>query len=110
MKPAIKGDCTVAYMGMVVLVAIFMLLFTAVMDGQELPNAPQAAVKHQIPPVHKQMPLLAKAVNPLLGSADWFRGRGLFKLSKFVPLLTHIDWNPSYDKPKETDHGSRKSR
>ena len=76
MKPTIKNDCPIAYVGMVVLVAIFMLLFTAVMDGQELPNAPQAAVKQQIPPVHKERSLLAKAVNPLLGSADWFRERG----------------------------------
>jgi hypothetical protein len=110
MKPTIKGDSTIAYMAIVVLVAIFMLLFTAVLHGQELPNAPQAAVKHQIPPLHKQMPPLVKAVNPLLGSGDWFRERGLFKLSKFVPVLTHIDWNPSYDKPKGDRPRGRKSR
>ncbi len=53
MKQAIKEDRTLAYMVMLVLVAIFMLLFTAGMNGQELPNAPQAAIKQQIPPVHK---------------------------------------------------------
>jgi hypothetical protein len=96
MKSTIKDDRTIAFAGMVVLVAIFMLLFTAVMHGQELPNAPQAAVKQQIPPMHKQKPPLAKAVNPLLGSADWFRERGLFKLARIMPVLSHIDLNPSY--------------
>jgi hypothetical protein len=110
MKPTIKDARTIAYVGMVVLVAIFMLLFTAVTHGQELPNAPQAVVKQQIPPVHKQRPQLAKAVGPLLGSADWFREHGLFKLARIMPVLTHIDLNPSYDKPKDADHGIRKSR
>jgi hypothetical protein len=110
MKPAIKNDCTHAYVGRVVLAAIFMVLFIVVMHGQELPNAPQAAVKHQTPPLHKQEPLLAKLGTPILGSADWFRERGLFKLARFMPVLTHIDWNVSYDKPKEVDRGSRKSR
>jgi hypothetical protein len=109
-KPTIKGDCTHAYVGIAVLVAIFMVLFTAAMHGQELPNAPQAAVKHQTTPVHKQRPLLAKPGNPDLGSADWFRERGYFRLAKFIPVLTHIDWGLSYDKPTETGHGSRKGR
>jgi hypothetical protein len=110
MKPIIKDDCMHAYVGIVVLVAIVMVLFTAVMRGQGPPNAPQVAVKHQIPPVHKQTPLLAKHGNPDLGSADWFRERGYFKLARFIPLLTHIDWNLSYDKPKEAGHGSRKGK
>jgi hypothetical protein len=110
MKPTIKEDCRHAYVGIVVLVAIFMGLFIAVMHGQDLPNAPQAVIKHQTPPAHKQEPLLAKLGTPVLGSADWFRERGLFKLARFMPALTHIDWNLSYDKPKEADHGSRKSR
>ena len=100
MRPPIKNDCTHAYVGMVVLVAIFTLLFMAVMHGQELPDAPQAVIKHQIPPVHTQTPLLAKPVQQVPGSADWFRERGLFKLARFMPVLTHIDWNVSYDKPK----------
>ena len=50
MKPTIKNDCTHAYVGIVVLVAIFMMLFTAVMHGQELPNAPQAAVNTKFSP------------------------------------------------------------
>jgi hypothetical protein len=86
-KPTIKNDCTHAYVGMGVLVAIFMLLFIAVMHGQELSDAPQAAIKHQIPPVHKQTPLLAKHVNSTLGSADWFRERGYFKLARIMPVL-----------------------
>ncbi len=110
MKPTIKEDRTHAYVGIVVLVAIFMGLFIAVMHGQDLPNAPQAVIKHQTPPVHKQESVLAKLGKPVLGSADWFRERGCFKLAKFIPALTHIDWNPSYDKPKEADHGSRKGR
>ncbi len=110
MKRTIKGDCTHAYAGRLVLLVIFMALFTAVMHGQELPTAPQIAVKHQSPPLHKQEPLLAKLSNPVLGSAGWFRERGLFKLAKFIPVLTHIDWNPSYDKPKEPGRGSRKAR
>ena len=112
MKPTIKDDCTHAYVGRVVLVAIFMLLFTAVTRGQGLPNAPQpqAVVRHQTPPVHKQRPLLAKHGNLDLGSADWFRDRGYFKLAKFMPVLTHIDWDLGYDKPKGQGHGSRKSR
>ena len=65
-----------------------------------MPDAPQATVKHQTPPLHEQEPLLAKLGNPVLGSADWFRERGLFKLARFMPVLTHIDWNVSYDKPK----------
>ena len=100
MKPPIKDDRTHAYVGMVVLVAIFMGLFIAVMHGQDLPNAPQAAVRHQTLHAHKQEPLLAKLGKPVLGSADWFRERGLFKLARFMPVLTHIDWNVSYDKPK----------
>lgn len=110
MKPTIKDDCSHAYAGIVVLVAVFMVLFIAVMHGQELANAPQAAVKHHTPPVHKQRPLLTKPGNPEIGSADWFRERGYFKLARFIPVLTHIDWGLSYDKPKETSHGNRKSR
>ena len=92
MKPAIKNDCTHAYVGRVVLAAIFMVLFIAVMHGQVLPNAPQAAVKHQTPPLHKQEPLLAKLGTPILGSADWFREHGLFLswqgLCPCLPTLT----------------------
>ncbi len=76
MKTTIKDDYTHAYVVIVVLVAMFMMPFTAVMHGQELPNAPQVADKHQIPPEHKQRPLLAKPGNLDLGSDDWFRGRG----------------------------------
>ena len=110
LPPTIKGDCTRAYWGTVVLAAIFMLLFTTIMQGQELPNAPQATIKQQLPPEHKQRPLWAKSGNPDLGSADWFRERGYFTLAKFMPMLTHIGWGLSYGKPKETGHGSRKSR
>ena len=87
-----------------------MVLFVAAMYGQELPNAPQATVKQQIPSVHKQGPLLAKPGNVYLGSADWFREREHFKLARVIPLLTHIDWKPSFGKPKEAGHRSRKSR
>jgi hypothetical protein len=100
MKPTIKEARTIAYVGMVVLVVIFMLLFTAVTHGQELPTAPQAAVQRQIPPVHQQTPLLAKPVNPIPGSADWFRERGYFKLARIMPVLLHIHLKLSYDKPK----------
>jgi hypothetical protein len=110
MKPTIRDGCTHAYVGIAVLVSIFMVLFTAVMHGQDLPNAPQVVVKHQIPPVNKQRLLLAKAGHPDLGSADWFRERGHFKLARFMPVLTHIDWDLSYDKPREAGRGSRKSR
>ena len=60
MKSIIKADRTHAYVGIAVLVAIFMGLFIAVMHGQDLPNAPQAAIKHHIPPVYQQWPQLAK--------------------------------------------------
>jgi hypothetical protein len=110
MKSTIRDDCTYAYMSIVVLVAIFMVLFTAVMRGQELPNAPQAAVKHQIPPVHTQTPLLAKPVNPVPGDADWFREHGNFTLARIIPVFKHIHWNLSYDKPKGASHGTRKAR
>ena len=66
MKPTIKNDRAHAYVGIVVLVAIFMGLFIAVMHGQELPNAPQAAVKHQTPPLHKQEPLLVNSASRTL--------------------------------------------
>jgi len=110
MKPILTEGYTHAYVGIVALIAIFMVLFTAVMQGQELPNAPQAAVKLQIPPIHGQRLLLAKPVNPVLGSADWFRERGYFKLARLMPVLRHIDLNFGYDKPKEAGHGSPKSR
>jgi hypothetical protein len=110
MKTPIKNDCTHAYVGMVVLVAIFMLLFIAVMHGQELPDAPQAVIKHQIPPVHTQTPLLAKPVNPVPGDADWFREHGNFTLARIIPVFKHIHWNLSYDKPKGARHGTRKAR
>ena len=110
MKPTIQDDCTHAYAGIVVLVAIFMVLFTAVMHGQNLPNAPQVAVKHQIPSVNTHRALLAKPGNLDLGSADWFRERGYFKLARFIPVLKHIDWHFGNDKPKEPGHRSRKSR
>jgi hypothetical protein len=109
MKHTIEHDCTHAYVGKALLVTIFMVLFVVAIHGQELPNAPQAAVKQQIP-VHKQGPLLAKPGNPYLGSADWFREREHFKLAKVIPLLTHIDWNLSFGKPMEAGHGNRKSR
>jgi hypothetical protein len=111
MKHTIKDDCTHAYVGIALLVTIFMVLFVAsILHGQELPNAPQAAVKQQIPPVHKQGPQLAKPGNLTLGSADWFREREHFELAKVIPLLTHIDWNLSYGKPGEAGHGNRKNR
>src|ERR1700756_2639550 len=110
MNPPIKNDCTHAYVGMVVLVAIFMLLFMAVMHGQELPDAPQAVIKHQIPPVHTQTPLLAKPVNPVPGSADWFRERGYFKLARIIPVFIHIHCNLTIENQKGASHGSRKSR
>ena len=122
MEHTIKDDCTHVYLGKALLVTLFMVLFVAAMHGQELPNAPQAGVKQQIPPVHKQGQLLAQgswlAQGPLLaqpgnlypGSADWFREREHFKLARVIPLLTHIDWNLSYGKPKDAGHGNRKSR
>ena len=97
-------------MGIVALMAIFIVLFTAVMQGQELPNAPQAAVKLQIPPMYMQRALLAKPVNPVLGSADWLSERGYFKLLRFMPVLRHIRLNLVYDKPKEAGHCSPKNR
>jgi len=67
MKHTIKDDCTHAYVGIVLLVTIFMVLFVVAVHGQELPNAPQAAaVKQQIPPTHKQGLLLAKPGNRVL--------------------------------------------
>jgi hypothetical protein len=110
MKRTIKDDCTHAYVSIAILVTIFMVVFVVAMHGQELPNAPQAAVKQQIPPVHIKSQLLAKPGNLYLGSADWFREREDFKLARIIPLLTHIDWNLSFGKPKEASHGSRKSR
>ncbi len=110
MKTTIKDDCTHAYVVMVVLVAIFIVPFPAVMHGQELPNAPQIADKHQMSPVHKQRPLLVKPGNLDLGSDDWFRERGNSKLAGFMSVLTHIDWGLNYNKPKEAGHGSRKRR
>ena len=110
MKRIIKGDSTYGYLGIALLVTMFMALFVPDVRGQELPNAPQAAVKQQIPPVHKQRPLLAKPGNLYFGSADWFREHEHFKLARVIPLLTHIDWNLSFGKPKEAGHGSHKSR
>lgn len=89
MKPTIKDDRTHAYVGIVVLVAIFMGLFVAVMHGQDPVNAPQAAAKLQIPPAHKPRPLPAKPIPSVPGSADWFRERGHFKLAKFMPVLLY---------------------
>jgi hypothetical protein len=113
MEHTIKDDCKHAYVGITLLVTIFMVLSVAAMHGQELPNAPQAAaVKQQIPPMHKQgsllvqRPLLAQPDNLYLGSADWFREREHFKLARVIPLLTHIDWNLSFGKPKEAGHGN----
>jgi hypothetical protein len=110
MKHIITGDRTYAYGGIAMLVTIFMMVFVAAMPGQELPNAPQAAVRQQNSPVHKQSQLLAQPGKRYLGSADWFRERDDFKLARVIPLLTHIDWHFSFGKPKEAGHGSRKSR
>jgi len=111
MKPTIKDDCTHAYAGIVVLlVAIFMLLFTAVMHGQNLPNAPQVAVKHPNSVREHAQGAAGKARQPGPGSADWFRERGYFKLARFIPMLKHIAWHFGNDKPKEPGHRSRKSR
>jgi hypothetical protein len=110
MRHTIKDYCSHAYVGIALRVTIFMVLFVAAVHGQELPSAPQATVKQHIPPVRKQGPLLEKPGNLYLGSADWFREREHFKLARIIPLLAHIDWNLSFDKPKEAGHGSRKSR
>jgi hypothetical protein len=111
MEHTIKDDCT--HVGVAPLVTLFMVLSVAAMYGQDLPNAPQAAaVKHQIPLMHKQgslliqRPLLTQPGNLYLGSADWFREREHFKLARVIPLLTHIDWNLSFGKPKEAGHGN----
>jgi hypothetical protein len=110
MKHTIKDDCTHAHVSIAILATIFMMVFVVAMRGQELPNAPHAAVKQQIPPVHGQSQLLTKPGNLYLGSADWFRERGAFKLARVIPRLTHIDWHFSFGKPKEAGHGSRKTR
>jgi hypothetical protein len=60
MKHLIKDYCTRAYVGIALPVTIFMMPPLAALHGQELPNAPQAAVKRQISSMHKQGPLLAK--------------------------------------------------
>jgi hypothetical protein len=108
MKHSIKDDCVHAYVS--IAVTIFMVVSVAAMHGQELPNAPQAAVKQQVPPVHIRSQLLANPGNVSLGSADWFREREDFRLARVIPLLTHIDWHLSFGKPKEAVHGSRTSR
>lgn len=110
MSRTIKDDCTHAYVGIALLVTIFMVLFIAAMHGQGLPNAPQPAVKQQIPPVHQQSPPLAKPGGQNLGSADWFREREHFKLATVLPLLTHINVHLSFGEPKEAGHSSRKRR
>jgi hypothetical protein len=110
MKHIIKCDWTHAYVGIALLATMFMALFISDVHGQELPNAPQVAAKQQIPPVRKQGPLLAKAGNLYIGSADWFREREHFKLARIIPLFSHIDWNLSFGKPKEAGHGSHKSK
>jgi hypothetical protein len=110
MKHTVKDDCTRADVGIALLVTIFIGLFAAPMHGQEQPHTPQAVVKQQIPPMRKQGPLLAKPGSLGLGSPDWFREREHFKLARVIPLLTHIDWNLSFSKPKETGHGGRRSR
>ena len=110
MRHTIKDECTHAYVGIALLVTIFMVLFIAAMHGQGLPNAPQGAVKQQNPPAHKQSPPLAKPGNLNLGSADWFRERDHFKLATVIPLLTHINVHLSFGEPKEPSHGSRKRR
>jgi hypothetical protein len=106
----VKNDCTHAYVALTLLVAIFLVLFVTAMHGQELPNAPQAAVTHTILPVHKHSPLLEEPRTLELGSADWFRERNHFKLARIIPLLKQIDWHLSFDKPKEAGHGSHKNR
>jgi hypothetical protein len=110
MKQTIEVNGAYAYMVLALMVTLFMLLFVDVVDGQELPNAPQAAVKQQIPSAHRQGPPLVKPGNLYLGSADWFREREHFKLARIIPLLTHMDWNLSFGKPKQACHGIRKSR
>jgi hypothetical protein len=110
MKHTIRDDCTHAYVGITLMMTAIMVPFVGAIYGQELPNAPQATVKQQIPSVHKQGPLLAKPGNVYLGSADWFREREHFKLARVIPLLTHIDWKLSFGKPKEVGHGGRNSR
>jgi hypothetical protein len=111
MKHTIRDGCTHAYVRIALLLAIFTAPFVGAMHGQGLPNAPQAAVKQQIPPVHKQSQLLAKPGDLYIGSADWFRERGHFKLARVIPALTHIDidWYLSFGKPKEAGHGTVKA-
>jgi hypothetical protein len=110
LHPRIKADCSHAYISLLVVVAIFMALFTAAMHGQELPSAPQAAVRQQETHAHKPRLLPARPGKPDLGSAEWFRGRGHFRMARFMPVLTHIDWDISYGKSKDTSHSSHKSR
>jgi hypothetical protein len=107
MKHTIKDDCAHAYVAIALLLAIFVVLFVADLHGQELPNAPQAVVRQQIPPVHKQGPLPIKPGGLCPGSADGFREPEHFRLPRVILLFTHIDWNLSFGKPKEAGHFSR---
>ena len=97
LRSTIEPRCTSAYVALLALLIIYILLFATVMYSQELPNAPRAAVKRQESHTRKPVPL-SKSDSPDLGSADWFRERGHFKLAHFMPLLEHIDWDISYDK------------
>jgi hypothetical protein len=115
MRHIFKNDCTFAYVALSLLVAIFLVLFVAAMHGQELPNAPQPAVKQRISPEHKHSPHAEKprnldTHNLELGSADWFRERNHFKLARVMPLFKAIDWHLSFGKPMEAGHGSHSSR
>lgn len=109
LRTTIKTSHTHAYACLLILLAIYMWLFTVAMHGQELPNAQPAVVAPQDLRIHKPQPR-PRPIKPDLGSADWFRERGHFKLARFMPVLTHIDWDISYGKSKDTGRSSHKVR
>jgi hypothetical protein len=47
LRSTIKPSCTSAYVALLVLLFIYIFLFTEVMHSQELPTAPRVAVKQQ---------------------------------------------------------------
>lgn len=102
----IKPDRTTAYVALLALLIIYIVLFATLLYSQELPTAPRASVKQQELGLRKPGSL-PKSNRPDLGSADWFRERGHFKLALFMPLLEHIDWDISYDKSGKHRHSSR---
>ncbi len=100
LRSTIEPRCTSAYVALLVLLIIYILAFATVMDSQELPIVPWAAVR-QKSRTHESR---SRCANPTAQSSAALTGfvNAVISSSRTLwTLLEHVDWNINYDKSRK---------